>query len=165
LQGGHGHSDKHYKQLSFGQLGKRPIGQIADYVFLWSTVAHVERGYELIRTWGFKPVTMLFWLKATSLVSGEPSNALGFNPYYGIGYWFRGAVEPIIVAKSPRAPVIHTQYLGLITPNLQHSRKPESLHKLIEAHYPPPHIELFARRQRRHWFCFGNELSGVGYQG
>jgi N6-adenosine-specific RNA methylase IME4 len=166
-----------YDSVTLQSLATLPINQLGSYVFLWTTVGFVEEGYRLIRHWGFEPVTMIAWIKATTrgvrpipfsadviekhkpqTLKGLPTLAL--TPNYGIGYWFRGAFEPIIVGKLPKARAIKTQWIGLMTPNLKHSQKPDSLYQLIESDYPKPHIELFARRQRDGWTCLGNEISG-----
>jgi N6-adenosine-specific RNA methylase IME4 len=156
LQGGH--SSKHYDSLDLKSLAALPITELGDYLFLWTTVAFVEHGYQLIRHWGFEPVTMLAWVKISALAASQ--NKILFAPNYGVGYWFRGAVEPILVAKKIKSPSIRSQWMGIISPNAKHSRKPKSLHDLIEAEFPQPYTELFAREQRSNWHCLGNEIDG-----
>jgi N6-adenosine-specific RNA methylase IME4 len=155
-----GFSGEHYRAMSIQQLAELKCSQLGSHLFLWTTVAYTEDAFKLVRAWGFKPITMMFWVKAKMLTPfvGEP---LGFVPNYGTGHWFRGAVEPIIVAKKPNVSSVRSPYLGLISPNMRHSMKPTELHQLVESvKYPAPYIELFAREQRPNWVCMGNAISG-----
>jgi N6-adenosine-specific RNA methylase IME4 len=152
-----GYSQKQYQSLSIEELQELNVGELGDYAFLWSTVAFVESAYQIMRAWGFKPVTMLFAVKVDRI--GNDSGRILFQPHTGVGYWFRGVVEPILVGKKPRAESLRTQYLGLLCSAAKHSMKPNSLHELIEqGPYPRPYIELFARRRRKGWVCMGNEI-------
>lgn len=155
-----GHSGEHYRAMSINQLADLRIGELGSYLFLWTTTAYTEDAFKLIRAWGFKPVTMMFWVKARRIIPLIGDKRHGFIPNYGTGHWFRGCVEPIIVAKKQNVKSIKTPYLGIISPNMQHSKKPKSLHQTIEKNYPTPHIELFARTERPNWVCMGDEISG-----
>jgi N6-adenosine-specific RNA methylase IME4 len=145
-----------YGQLSIAELMALPVGELADYLFLWTTVAFTEEAYQLVRAWGFVPVTKLYWIKTTAIDAGNNR----FAPEYGVGFWFRGAVEEVIVGKKPEAASINTPWQGLLSPNYGHSRKPENIHEIIESDYPQPHLELFARQTRRGWTCLGNDIDG-----
>jgi N6-adenosine-specific RNA methylase IME4 len=47
-----------------------------------------------------------------------------------------------------------------MSPNFEHSRKPDSIYQIVESDYPKPYIELFARRKRDGWICLGDEITG-----
>jgi N6-adenosine-specific RNA methylase IME4 len=153
-----GYSTGHqYDSISTARLGTLPIKDIADYIFLWTTGPFIEEAFQLVRGWGFLPITTTYWVKCASITPGdEPA----FKPTYGVGYWFRGCVEPIIVAKKPGKPSIRTPWIGILSESAKHSRKPDTLHELIEADFPGPYTELFARRPRDGWRCIGNEITG-----
>jgi N6-adenosine-specific RNA methylase IME4 len=148
-----------------------------DRGFLWTTGPFIEDAYYLIREWGFIPITMLAWVKCTEITApheayaldpGQPGVPGSFKPAYGVGYWFRGCVEPIIVFKAPGTPSVRTPFQGLLSPNGKHSRKPDSLHQIIESTdektgeplFPGPRIELFGRRARPGWTVLGNQAPG-----
>lgn len=153
-----GYSIGHYKPMSLESLSAIPVADLGSYLFLWSTVAFVESGFQLVRKWGFTPVTMLFWVKAQGSRLVERPGAISFKPRYGVGYWFRGACEPILVAKKPGVKSIRTPWLGLLSDNAVHSRKPESLHLIVEQHFPKPYVELFGRQPREGWVVLGDEV-------
>jgi hypothetical protein len=50
----------------------------------------------------------------------------------------------------------------ILAPKMEHSRKPDDVHERIERMYPQASkIELFARRARKGWDCWGNETPGL----
>jgi len=158
-----GYSVEQYPSLGMGDLEKLPIGKMADYLFLWSTSVFLAEGKasRLVRRWGFCPITCLYWVKGRGF---QPTNEspFSFKPEYGVGYWFRGCVEPILLAKKQTVPSIRTHWLGLICPSAGHSRKPTSIHNVIESVFPGPFCEVFARKKRTSWSVFGNEAPGDG---
>lgn len=139
-------TDHEYEALTIERLAALPIGSLTQYVFLWTTGPFIEDAYKLLRQWGFEPKTFMAWVKAQEII---PGNETPFKPSYGVGYWFRGCVEPIILAKQPDSPSIRTSWIGLLCPNARHSRKPDTLHELIEKDFPGPYLELFGRRSRQ----------------
>lgn len=168
-----GYSTGHkYNSLSTADLAALPIGAMnLRYCFLWTTGPFIEDAYKLIRAWGMEPITMLAWVKcaeiqtnglqAFPIADGEDKHP-EFKPTYGVGYWFRGCVEPIILAKAPGAPSIRTPFVGLLSPNAGHSRKPQTLHQIVEEYFPGPYVELFGRRTSPGWTVLGNEAPGDG---
>jgi len=57
-------------------------------------------------------------------------------------------------------PQPERDFVGLLSPNLRHSRKPASIYEYAEA-LPGPRVELFARRSRDGWDVWGNEVASV----
>lgn len=169
-----GYSTGHeYPSLTTADMMDLPIRKMMNYLFLWTTGPFIEDAYKLIRAWGMEPITMLAWVKCAQIdTNGLPAfpNIPGdtfdaekvFKPTYGVGYWFRGCVEPIILAKAPGVPSIRTPWVGLLSPNAKHSRKPQTLHQLIETNFPGPYVELFGRRPTPGWTVLGNEAPGDG---
>lgn len=153
-----GYAIEQYKPVSLADLKGLPIGRIADYVFLWTTSVFSAEGSaaDVVKRWGLVPITQIYWMKGTKFQETD-SDAFRFKPAYSVGYWFRGCVEPIIVCKQPKARSIRTPWLGLISPTAGHSRKPDSLHELIEQYFPAPYGELFGRRERDGWNVLGDE--------
>src|ERR1039458_9673188 len=126
-----------YPMLTNDDLAALPI---ADWVtedasmFLWTTGVFLPNAFQLIDAWGWQYKTVLYWVKTQKDMT---------KASYGVGYHFRGCVEPIIFAQRRRAKMIRTNYIGLLGPTLGHSRKPDSLYEIAEL-YPGPKFELFA---------------------
>ena len=171
---GRGYSNYEYPPLAMTDLESLPVGELADYLFLWTTPAFDGTGQacRLAECWGFTVITTIYWVKVKSV---DPTkNPAYFEPSYGVGYWFRGCVEPILVCKNPKVQSIRTAWVGLLSKNAGHSRKPNSLYEIVEkraeksarknevCEFPGPYCELFARERRRGWTCFGNQAPGDG---
>jgi len=165
-------TDHEYPAMTVPEIGKLPVGKVAKYLFMWTTVAFVEDAYKLVRGWGLQPITIFPWIKCTQInptgvpaydVESEKQDSVAtFKPNYGVGYWFRGCAEFILLAKHPDSPSIRTPWIGLLCPSARHSRKPDSLHQIIETNFPGPYLEIFGRRAREGWTVLGNEAPGDG---
>lgn len=140
--------------LSIDDMCTLPVGQLVDgYCFLWTTGPWLRQGFDLLDAWGFKYATALHWLKKTKA---------GKIPY-GAGYWYRGAVETILVARKPDAPSVRTHQRNVFEAvRLGHSTKPDSFQDHVEQFFPGPYLELFARRDRPGWTCLGDECPSDG---
>ena len=81
----------------------------------------------------------------------------------GMGYWFRGQHELLLVAvRGAAPPPVQEIRVGSVirSPRATHSEKPEAVYKIIEQAYPTQaKIELFARGSvRSGWTAWGNEV-------
>lgn len=154
-----------YDTMTDEDLKAIPVPELAlpdSVLLLWGTWPKLPQALALMESWGFDYVTGFPWVKTTS----------GNNFDYGVGYWVRGVSEYVMVGKRGGVsvePLRMKGFMGLLAensngspelwlggPNLQHSRKPDSVHQLAEA-LPGPYLELFARRPRHGWTVFGNE--------
>jgi N6-adenosine-specific RNA methylase IME4 len=144
-----GYSSFEYKPLSMKDLAALPVKKFsADYLFLWTTAPFVEEGWKLAREWGFEPRTMMAWCK------GEKA--------YGVGFWFRSGFELVILATKPGAKAFRTNERAVIhAKNRGHSRKPDHLYEVIEEHFPPRYLELFATHPRKDWTSLGDAIDGL----
>lgn len=144
-----------YHTLSIDDLAELPVGKlVSGYLFLWTPSPFFPDALRLIDAWGFRYATALHWLKKTKA---------GKIPY-GAGYWYRGAVETIFVARKKDALSVRTHKRNVfeaIRPPT-HSTKPEEFQDHVEECFPGPYLELFARRDRPGWTCLGNECPSDG---
>ena len=122
------------------------------WLFLWRVSSQVEAAYQVVRAWGFVAKTELVWEKLT----------VGGKAHFGMGHYLRAAHETCIVAvrgaPKPRARNVRSRFAA---PVGVHSEKPEAFYELVERLTDGPYVELFARRRRPGWFCFGDELPPV----
>lgn len=155
-----------YESIKTDALAKLPIAELADYGFLWTTGPFIEDSYKIIRSWGMIPISMLAWVKCAEIYTAErpafEEPDVKFKPRYGVGYWFRGCVEPIILFRRPGVPAYRTNWVGLLSESAKHSRKPNTLHHLIETSFPKPYLELFGRRSMPGWTVLGNQAPEDG---
>jgi len=159
-----GYSDKQYESLSIADLSSLPVGEVTSNVLLlWTTAPMMIDALNLVADWGFDYITQLYWVKSSDEPERIGNRVTTFRPSYGVGYWFRGNCEPIIVAKKKRSPSWRTNLPSTFyAKRLGHSRKPDFLHEVAEAFFPGPYLELFARTRRDGWSQLGDELEGDG---
>ena len=70
-----------YLVISLEKLKAFPINELADkdcILWLWATVPLLPEALEVMKAWGFKYKTTIFWRKIMSL---------------GMGFWFRGKLK------------------------------------------------------------------------
>lgn len=136
-----------YPTMSFSEIESLPIGNIIDRdcaCFLWVPVPLLPDGLSILRAWGFKYKTALFWRKIMSL---------------GMGFWYRGQVEICLLGVSGKLKAFRIQKCNFVQSKAsRHSEKPAEIRLLIEETGLIPRIELFARQKVEGWDCWGNEV-------
>jgi len=151
-----------YGVMSLRDLMALPVREIAapdSILLMWATWPKLnEMCLPLLQSWGFEYVTGFPWIKVDSI---QPTlfGGVGFVPHYGVGYWARGATEMVLIGRRGNVSPPDAGFVGLLSPNAYHSRKPDSLYEYAES-LPGPYLELFARRPRDGWDVFGNEVEG-----
>ena len=149
-----------YPTMTDAALMALPVAELADddaVLLLWATWPKLaEACLPIVAAWGFQYVTAFPWVKVTD-VSRDLWGELRISVPYGVGFWARGTSEPLLIAKrgNPKPPP--NGFIGLLSPNLRHSRKPDSVYECAEA-MPGPYLEMFARRPRIGWDAFGNQI-------
>lgn len=146
-------AERHYDTMTFDEIAALPVGHLLrgdGVLFLWILDTHLEQSLELIRRWGlrFKKVGFI-WVKETK--NGAP--------YMSTGYWTRGGAEVCLMATTG-APTRLDKGVAQVLHAIptEHSRKPEEVADRIERLVPGPYCELFARRRRPGWTCWGREV-------
>ena len=155
LQRRQGLENVEYHTLTTKDLAALPVGDaVSGYLFLWTPGPFLGEGFKLLEAWGFKYATAIHWLKRTK--NGKIR--------YGAGFWYRGSMETILVARKKTAPSIRTHQRNVFEwiHTERHSEKPEGLQDHIEQFFPGPYLELFARRVRPGWTCLGDECPNDG---
>ena len=116
-------------------------------------------GREIIKAWEFNYKTAGFiWVKTTRKATSVGLDGKGLH--WGMGYHTRTNTEVcrLAVRGSPQrlAKDVHQV---IMAPVGEHSEKPEEAARRIERLYPGPYLELFARRERPGWTCWGDEIA------
>jgi N6-adenosine-specific RNA methylase IME4 len=143
-----------YELMTVEELCNMPVKNLAandSVLLLWGTWPKLPEALQVMKAWSFEYVTGFPWIKLDG-------NGV---PIYGIGFWVRGCSEFVFIGRKGNvSPPRLEGFLGLMSPNLHHSRKPDSLHEYAET-LPGPYLELFARRDRKDWYCFGNQFEEI----
>jgi N6-adenosine-specific RNA methylase IME4 len=169
--GWRGSTDRHYANLSMRQLRDLPIPDVAAddcVLWLWAVNAMLDDACNLLKHWGFDYKNTLTWAKTAS--HGGPA--------VGMGFWMRGATEHLLLGvKGKPKPLRRNQptwfaaadpdwrdpvFSGaLYEPPGRHSAKPDRAYEVIETLTPGPYLDVFARRQRDGWTCWGDEAPSI----
>ena len=139
--------ENHYPTMCQEQLTDMEVPAAADCVLLmWATAPKVVEAIELIDAWGFEYKTQAVWDKQK----------------IGMGYWFRGQHEILMVAtKGNATPPDQNQRVSSVFSEKRgkHSEKPECVYEWIERAFGrSSKCELFARLTREGWKSWGNEV-------
>jgi N6-adenosine-specific RNA methylase IME4 len=103
-------------------------------VFCWVTNPMLFDALTLLKSWGYTYKTMITWIKTNCL---------------GMGAWFRGNTEHLLVAVKGNVKAFHCQQKNYIEhPRLGHSEKPKVFKDLIEkavrqSFTEPRYLEIF----------------------
>ena len=115
-------------------------------LFMWATAPKLPEALQVMKAWGFEYKTNAIWDKET----------------IGMGYWFRGQHELLLVGvKGKFSPPISSIRISSIIKEkkTKHSKKPYIVADYIEQAYPDKtKIELFCREPRKGWYVFGNQI-------
>lgn len=154
---------KFYDLMPDHELLKLPVSGILSrksLVFLWCTSSTLERAISCLRGWGlFYRGVAFVWVKTSKL--GRPIGAQGVRPSIT-----KPLTEFVIVgATTERGRPLPLSDEGIsqtiFAPRGRHSEKPIDVHVALERMYPAEvKVELFARRHRVGWICWGDEVEG-----
>lgn len=155
---------KHYELASDQDIKDMPVAQLAhdtSVLFLWATSPRLDLAIDAMRGWGFAYRGVAFvWVKTT--LTGNIINGQGVRPSI-----VKPTTELVLAGsfkKAGRPLPLSDESIGqvVLAARGEHSQKPEQVQDRIEKMYPmQSKIELFARRQRPCWVCWGNEVVGV----
>lgn len=160
-----------YETMRLRDICRLPVEAAAapdSLLLLWTTSAHILDGsaVKVCDAWGFHPKTTIAWVKirerATSVVLAEDRRARADGIVFGAGHYTRAAHELVVVARRGRAKVLRRDVPSVFfAPRGRHSAKPELFQDIIETLVDGPRLEMFARRERVGWTCWGDQLPGI----
>jgi len=115
-------------------------------LYLWATAPKLEEAFKVMKAWGFQYKSHAIWDKGK----------------VGMGYWFRGQHELLMVGVKGKfsPPEPSKRISSVIKENRSvHSRKPEKIRDYIANCYAKFNkLELFCRKKAKGWDVFGNEV-------
>lgn len=150
-------AEQHYPCMKLPDIKALPVLEHAadDCVLLmWVTDPFLEKGFEVIKSWGFTYKTVgFYWAK---------TNQSG-SPFMGGGYWTRANPEQCLLATRGSPKRLNKDVRRLVVDQRrEHSRKPDRMYRDIERLAPGPYCELFARSGRPGWDSWGNDVHKFG---
>lgn len=139
--------ENQYPTMTTEDVCALQVPAAADAVlYLWATAPKLEDALRVVKAWGFTYKTHAVWDKEL----------------IGMGYWFRGQHELLIVATRGRvSPPPQGLRCGSVLRfrRGRHSAKPGQVRDMIAAWFPSARrLEMFAREQVECWTVWGNEV-------
>lgn len=143
--------EQQYSTMETWEICKMGVQRIAGHdstLFLWVPPALLESGLKVMSAWGFKYVTSLVWKKRKSQR----------------GKYARMKHELVLIGDRGSPYPFHQEQLESVfegdPEEMRHSSKPATLQDYIDRVASGlPKAEIFARRGRIGWWCFGNEIT------
>jgi N6-adenosine-specific RNA methylase IME4 len=148
----------HYKTEEVDRIKALPVGELAadnSAFYMWAVDWCLQDALDLIAHYGFKHITTAFtWAKL---------NASGVGWHMGQGYWTRANPEVCLFSTKGNPKRLYADVEQLIVaPVMEHSRKPDEWLERIERLTEGEYLELQARRPRKGWTSWGDELEWTG---
>jgi N6-adenosine-specific RNA methylase IME4 len=142
--------ENHYPTMSIAEICALKVPAAKDAVlYLWATAPKLPEALEVVRAWGFEYKSCAVWDKLN----------------LGMGYWFRGQHELLLVGvRGNVSPPDQRLRVSSVfqEKRTKHSRKPTLIRDLIASWYPQARkLEMFARQTADGWDCWGNEVVSV----
>jgi len=136
-----------YAKMSLDQIAGLPVSDLAAndaHLYLWTTGLFLPHAFALLEGWGFRYKQFLTWIKPNSVITSH----------------FHSTTEPILFGVKGSLPLLRggvpSHFFG--DRPRQHSAKPDEFYRIVETCSPGPWIEMFARRSRPGWICWGAEV-------
>lgn len=120
------------------------LAEVGCHMWLWTTNAFLEAGFQVMRAWGFKYLAPIHWIK--------PS---------GLGNWVIHRTQTLLLGYRERCVFDKRRYFPNVIQTgdpVRHSQKPDASYELIESVSHEPRLEMFARQRRPGWSVWGNEV-------
>ena len=134
-----------YPVMSMDELRMLPLGLWAQdnaHLYLWTTNQFMVEAHDLAKAWGFKPKTILTWVK----------------PRLGMGTYYRNNTEHVVFAVRGSCPVLrHDVRTAFTGAQGGHSEKPAVFYDIVQSMSLGPYLDVFARKQRFGWDTWGDE--------
>lgn len=167
---------KHYDCIADEEVFKLPVADVLlprSILFVWATSPRLDMAIDSIRAWGLHYRGIAFdWIKTNK--AGKPINGQGVKAslikHAGeLVLWasFMKKGRPLPLKDEGMPSWIDEELdeydfdvaVPASRPGNVHSKKPEEVQDRIERLLHGPYLEIFARRQRPGWECFGNEVN------
>ena len=113
-------------------------------LFLWTTHQFIWDAKALMDRWGFTYKAALVWDKEKM----------------GMGAWLRMQCEFCLIGVRGKPTWDNSSWRDIIRePRREHSRKPETFYRMVEAVTVGRRLDFFSREARDGWESFGNDTS------
>ena len=148
-----------YPTMTYEEIANIPIKQWSkpnSFIWLWVTNSKdyktktpiIKIGFDLLTAWEYTYFTIITWDKKTGPCPFAPYQITTEHILFG----YKGKIK------------FNKQSLGKMKTCFEgkkgiHSEKPQELYDTIAKHFPPPRLNVFARKKRTGFDGWGNEYT------
>lgn len=137
--------ENQYPTMTVDDICNLPIpSEDNSALYLWATAPKLLEALQVMKAWGYTYKSQAVWDKQTM----------------GMGYWFRGRHEILLVGVKGKfsPPKVKVPSVFSYKRN-KHSKKPAEVRQYLSVAFPDnSKIELFAREKIEGWEVWGNEV-------
>lgn len=148
-----GSPQRHYPTMSLEEIIEiKPRFASQSHLYIWCLAQHVDWAYILAKEWDTEPIILWTWKK----------------PGLGVGR-FRCNTEHILLCRIGSRvgnPFGSGQQYSQATKGTlfewgrgRHSEKPDEFYELVKSLSPEPRLDMYARKLRDGFTCWGNEIT------
>lgn len=153
--------DAHYECVPYDALAALPVADWAAEdcaLFLWVVDPLLDKGIELMRSWGFTFKTVAFYWAKTRKLAPEHGPWTERDFHFGNGYWTRANPEQCLLGTRGRPKRLARDVRRFLPAKLrEHSRKPDEAYRRIVRLVGGPYLEMFSRVTRPGWDAWGDQ--------
>lgn len=118
--------------------------------FIWTIEKYLLKTEEMMKSMGYKVHARIVWNKVTGMATAF---TVRYQHEYLLWCYKKGNILMLVKKEQGKWTDVFTEQVR------RHSQKPEHAYEMIEAMFPEAEkIELFARKTRNGWDCWGNEV-------
>lgn len=140
-----------YKTLTVDQIKTFPVHSLANpgaHVYMWTTNRMLPESFSVLEAWGVRFHLGLLLLREHG---AAPSLGYVFGAQYCLLGFYGRPMQKFLKCGKLNWLIAHAK------PS-KHSTKPDDFYTLVEEMSPGPRCDLFARKHRDGWDCWGDEL-------
>ena len=137
-----------YPTMTMDEIKGLPVKTIAAEncaLFMWTTNTFLHDAFHVLDAWGFKYYCTIVWDKG----GGWTQDGFHKNAEFLL-FGYKGKM--IVEQTGDSIPTVFYEK------KQEHSKKPDSIRKLIEDKIIGNRLEMFARDKYDGWDCWGNEV-------
>ena len=133
--------------MSVDEIKELPIPDLAEqkgcHVYLWTTHKYLPSALKIFEAWGVKYQCLMTWVKKTGMTP--------FSWMYNTEHVLFGGIGSLDLKRKG----IKLSFFGK---SERHSQKPEEFDEIIRQASPEPRLEMFARKKKKGFVVWGNEV-------